>query len=195
MAINLDDVFSKATKKEKSKTNVVEIPAPDDIKQKVSKFRDITSQIESLTSESKIIAQEISDFVIPEREKLIEKNGYFTSARLFSSSGDSITISFPNKYSKIPLEDYENLQEILHDRTSDFFRKKINISVKEDISEELLQELVTKIGPERFAEFFEVQRWVEPTSRYSTERHLIPKEQREKLDLFVKSSAPVFKTK
>jgi hypothetical protein len=87
------------------------------------------------------------------------------------------------------------LEGVVGDDFSRFFSKEMQIVVK-DVTEDSLKELVAAVGPEHFARFFSVERWVKPTSAYTEQFYLAFNEaQRTTLGGLLKQYKPSIKTR
>lgn len=194
--INLDDILSGAEKEKKTaKSKVPEIELPLEQRLKVDKIRTLKAEIDNNETELELLFNDVLKSAEQERNKMLSNNGYFSSVKVYGTNGESIIISWKDKYNKIPLQNYNELKELLSSNTDNYFEKKMTIKVKEEIAEQDLKELILLIGADKFSKFFEVERWIEPTSKYTFEKHLFDEKIREKLDLIVKQYKPALKTK
>ena len=107
--------------------------------------------------------------VEPLRVDLIRRQGYTSSVKVPDTNGLSATISWSAKYSAVDLSNAPAIEEAIgKDLASQFFTREMKITVK-DVTEDALRDLIQSVGPERFAQFFAVERWLSPTKAY-TER-------------------------
>jgi hypothetical protein len=166
---SLDDVLSSATKPKESKSSskTPTLTVGPDVAQKIDRLRAVKEQIDSLTTEYDLLAAETIEAVEPLRVAAM-KSGYTSSVKVPGASGMGVTISWSAKYAKVGLETAPAIQQVIGDRMRDYFANGLQITVT-DVSEASLKELIQLVGPEQFSRFFAVERWLEPTRRYSEE--------------------------
>ena len=172
---NLADVLAgaqAAPKDAKGKSKVPVLMVSQEIREKAARLRQLKEELESTESMYDTLAAEMVEQVGPLREDLCRRQGYLSSVRVPDSKGMSIGISWSDKYSKIPAANEPALRDLTGDRFSEYFTAAMAVTVK-DISEESLTEIVRAIGPERFASFFEVERSLKPTSRFTQEQFTV----------------------
>lgn len=164
---NLEDVLNTATavKESKSKSKVPALTVSAEIKTKATKIREVKEELNSLESMYEILSTELIETISPLRENLC-KQGYVSSVRVPDAKGLSLGISWADKYSKIPAENEKALRSIAGDRFDEYFMTEMVITVK-DISEEGLTEIIKSIGPERFSQFFAVEKTFKPNTRFT----------------------------
>jgi hypothetical protein len=194
---SLDDILSSAqtTKEKSSSTKVPILTVSKETQEKVSRIRELKDQLDSLTSEFEVVSAEVIEEIDSLRMDVLKKQGYSSSVKVPDSKGMSIMLSWSANYSKVPIDNKDALKLIAKDRFEGFFGTEIVIKVK-DVSEESLKELVSTVGPEQFARFFEVERWIKPTKRYTEEFvTAFTDAEREKLSAIVKQYKPSIKVK
>lgn len=167
---DLNDVLASATvaKEAKSKSKVPLLTVSEEIKSNASKLREIKEELDSLESMYETLSAQMIEKISPMRESVC-KQGYQSSIRIPDSKGLSITISWSDKYCKIPPENEETFRSITGKKFDEYFTKDMTITVK-DMSENTLKEIVKAIGPERFSQFFSVEKIIKPTSRFTQEQ-------------------------
>jgi hypothetical protein len=188
---DLDALLTGATaEKPKGKSTVPEVQISDTDKEKVSRLVVITKEQDSLKSELGTIKADLIETVLPLRIKAGSQ-----SVKIPGVNGELVTMSWEYKYSKIDATMRDYLQETTGEHYQDWFTPAMEITTK-DNSEPVLRELIGLIGPENFARFFKVERWIYPTRAYMEQADLIlDGEQKTKLEPVVKQFAPAFKTK
>ncbi len=195
---SLDDILSSAqTTKEKSSssTKVPILTVSKETQAKAARIRELKEQLDSLTSEFEVASSEMIEEIDSLRSDILRKQGYSSSVKVPDSKGMSIMLSWSANYSKVPIDNKDALKLIAKDRFEGFFGTEIVIKVK-DVSEESLKELVSTVGPEQFARFFEVERWIKPTKRYTEEFFTsFNDSERERLSAIVKQYKPSIKVK
>lgn len=76
----------------------------------------------------------------------------------------------------------ETIQKIVGKKYDQYFSTANVIKVKADLSDDALADLIKRVGPESFAEFFEVEAQIKPTELFTkVERFRIPQEVRDRL--------------
>jgi hypothetical protein len=194
---DLDAVLGSAESKEAkaSKSKVPVLKVDGKTQATVTRLRRLKEEIESLQSEFDMLKGELVGVAAPLRAELCA-SGYVSSVRVPGTEGLSVSVSWSNAYSKIPLGSGPDIEGVVgEERFGDFFFTDMEIKVK-DFSEESLTELVEAVGAERFARFFEVKRWLKPTERYTTEFFTaFTPEERERLAPVVRQYSPSVGTK
>jgi hypothetical protein len=167
---SIDDVLSTASrpKEAKSSSKTPVLTVGKDVMEKVARLREIREQLDSLESEWELLSAETVDSVEPMRADIIRRQGYTSSVKVPDTNGLSATISWSAKYSAVDLSNASAIEAVIGDRASQFFTREMKITVK-DVTEDALRDLIQSVGPERFAQFFSVERWLTPTKRYTEE--------------------------
>ncbi|MFH1564056.1 MAG: hypothetical protein ABIF11_11680 [Nitrospirota bacterium] len=195
-AINVMDVLNQATVKPetKGKSKVPILTVNEDTMQLAGEIRDLKAQIDSLKSQFETKEAEILAQVTPERERLC-KLDYQSSIKVPDLNGMTILISWKDQYTKIPIDTEQNIKQIIDGKYQDYFEPEMQITVKKEaLTEDALKELITKIGVSEFSKFFDVERWIKPTSRYTREQFAVfTPEQRQALTMYVKQYKPAIK--
>jgi hypothetical protein len=194
---SLDDILSSAqtTKEKSSSTKVPILTVPKETQEKASRIRELKDQLDSLTSEFEVVSAEVVEEINLLRADILRKQGYSSSVKIPDSKGMSIMLSWSANYSKVPIDNKDALKLIAKDRFEGCFGTEIVIKVK-DVSEESLKDLIATVGPEQFARFFEVERWIKPTKRYTEEFFTaFTDAERERLSAIVKQYKPSIKVK
>jgi hypothetical protein len=167
---SIDDVLSTAAKpkeaKSSSKTPVLNVGK--DVMEKVARLREIREELDSLESEWDLLSADTVTLVEPMRADVIRRQGYTSSVKIPDTNGLSATSSWSAKYSAVDLSNAPVIEAVIGDRANQFFTKEMKITVK-DVTEDALRDLIQSVGPERFAQFFSVERWLIPTKRYTEE--------------------------
>lgn len=194
---NLDDVLAGATApkvSKSSKSNVPVLTVSKDLQAKAARIREVKNQLDSLESQYETLAAELVEGASPLRESLCVKQGYASAVRLPDGKGLSIGISWSDKYSKISAENEKALRSIAGDKFDGFFKADMVVTVR-DISEESLKEIVKAVGPERFAQFFTVEKTFKPTTRFTQEAFTVftPEQRRKFMETGVKQNKPSVK--
>jgi hypothetical protein len=190
--VDLDSVLGSAESKEAkaSKSKVPVLKVDGKTQTTVTRLRKLKEEMDSLQSEFDMLKGELVGVAAPLRAELCA-SGYVSSVRVPGTDGLSVSVSWSNAYSKIPLGSGPEIEAVVgEERFGSFFFQDMEIKVK-DISEESLMELVEAVGPERFARFFEVKRWLKPNERYTTEFFTaFTPEERESLAPMVRQYSP-----
>ena len=197
-AFNLADVLAGATAPKASKAKKAAAPllvVGDDVKQLATRIREVKEELDSAESIYETLSAEFIENVSPLRDSLCKK-AYQSSVRVPDTKGLSVGVSWADKYCKVPGENDSAIREVVGDHFEDYFTPDIAVTVR-DISEESLKELVTAVGPERFARFFAVEKTIKPTTRFTMEQfNVFTLEQRQRLvQAGVKQFKPSIKVK
>lgn len=193
---SIDDVLSTAavTKDKSSSSKVPVLTVPKDLQEKAARIREIKDKLDSLTSEFEVLSSEIVEGIEPLRADVIQKQGYTSSVKIPDSKGMMVGVTWSSSYTKVPMDSKETLRTILGDRYDGYFAQKLVIKVK-DVGEDSLKELIASVGPEQFSRFFEVERWLEPTRRYTEEFYTALNQERVKLAPLVRQYKASIKVK
>ena len=187
---DLNSILSTASvsKDKKAASKVPVLSVPKETEALVTEIRGLKDEIDSLKSMFELKEAEL-------REKLC-MSGYVSSVKIPDSENLSVLLSWKDAYTKIAMDATAMIQDIVGDeKYPQFFQPDMTITVK-DVSEGALTELIKAVGADRFAEYFEVDRSLKPTSRYTTEYFVaFTGEQREKLSQYVRQYKPALKTK
>jgi hypothetical protein len=167
---SIDDVLSTATqpKEARSSSKTPVLTVPEDVMEKVARLREIREELDSLESEWDLLSADTVSLVEPLRADIIRRQGYTSSVKVPDTNGLSATISWSAKYSAVDISNAPAIEAVIGDRASQFFSRETKITVK-DVTEDALRDLIQSVGPERFAKFFTVERWLSPTKRYTEE--------------------------
>lgn len=86
----------------------------------------------------------------------------------------AVTMTVPNRYSKIDPKHYETLEEIFGDDVDSFFKEEMEIALTPEAlkDEEILRKLIKAVGEEDFARYFSVSQYLTPTEKLHHERAL-----------------------
>ena len=192
MAVLAGAAKPKEAASSKSKTPILSVGDP--IKKLATRARALTAEIESRQSEMELVKQELIDQVAPLRAGLCKKEGYLSTVRVPDTEGLSISLTWSGSYSKI--DDVPAVKKVVGERFDELFITTNVINVKGDASNALLKELITAVGPERFAEFFDVTQAVKPNERYTKEFFsFLTDDERALLSPMVPQYKPSIKTK
>ena len=194
---NLDDILASATvekqRKSSSKTPVIE--ADEQLQSMAVRLRELRDEIDSDTAEFESLSTDFIGLVEPRRAALIKSAGFTSSVKVPDGTGLSVSVTFSSNYSKIPMTDLPAIEAVVGDEFSRFFTKELQITVK-DVTDDSLKELVAAVGPERFARFFSVERWVKPAKAYTEQFYTAFDEgQRISLSSLAKQYKPSIKTR
>ena len=166
---SIDDILSTATqpKEAKSSSKVPVLTVGKDVQQKLARLREIKELLDSLESEWDLLSAETTAQVEPMRADIIKRLGYTSSVKALDTNGLAATLSWSTKYSAVDLSNAPTIEAAIgKDRATQFFTREMKITVK-DVTEDALRDLIQSVGPERFAQFFAVERWLSPTKAYT----------------------------
>ncbi len=192
--INIDEVLGQAQKKETPKSKVPILEVSDEVKAQATKIRFLKENIEGLQSELDLVGAEFIEAITPIRTEIMAFNGYISSVKIPDTEGKSITVSWIDNYTKIPFEHKENLQNILGDLYDGYIKTELTIKVK-TVDEASLKELIRIVGVDNFSRFFEVERSLKPSTKFTQEQHTLPKTVKDNLAGYIKQYKPALKTK
>jgi hypothetical protein len=100
------------------------------------------------------------------------RTGKYESSHKVQASTGTVTVKFPNRYSKIPSGDEESLREIYDDDYDTYFREKTDVTMTEAAmnDEKFIEDMMEQLGEETFERYFEITSHIEPTKAYHEQR-------------------------
>jgi hypothetical protein len=132
------------------------------------------------------------------RTSAIRQRGYASSFSIPLPEGKKLVMSWKHQYSKIPLEAEDALRAEFGEEYDEYIMpERMSIKIKDSqYTEEGLTRLMSgELTADTFAEFCEVERWLEPTERYTHEYPKFKPERKGVVDLYIKQYTPAFKVK
>lgn len=173
---NIDDILKGAAKSSDTKKNgtpVIEV----DVKTKklVTEFRSLKKDEDEIKAKIEMTGAELIDVALPKRLDLIKsKHEFLSSVKVPSDDGMSVTISWKHAYIKCDPANEESIMNFLGKEKYDKYFKVMNtIKVKDDLPKEKLEELIKKVGYEKFAEYFTVEQNIKPVPRFTEDAPFI----------------------
>lgn len=195
--MDLDSILGKATvtKTNGKKSTIPLIEVDDETKELITAYKQVGEKVDSLTAKLKDIGSDIIQKATVAREEFMVNHGKFIkSVKIPDSKDIPATIVWSNWYSKIPLDAGAELRSTVPN-FEEYFEGKVEIKVIKDVTEEVLKDLVNRVGPDDFDKFFEVERWISPTEKFNEEQHKLLPEVRESIRDLIKQRTPSIKTK
>lgn len=211
---DLNAVLGTAVKEEKKSTSNVPVVAVDeDTRALALKVRNAKGEMKSATSKYESLEKDFTAKVLPFRDELCKK-GYVSSINVMDTNNKPVMITFSSSFSKIPLENKEELEKIVGEDFENFFSQKMEISVNSEITEAdltvliksialgamlsqsgKLDEVIAEFGADtqQFARLFGVKRWLQPTGRFNENQFTLPSEVRDQLKSFINPYKPSLK--
>lgn len=100
------------------------------------------------------------------------RTGKYESSHKVTASTGTVTVKFPNRYSKIPNDDEDALREVYEDDYDRYFREKTEVTMTEAAmnDEEFIEDMMERLGEETFERYFDVTSHIEPTKAYHEQR-------------------------
>jgi len=181
-AINVNDILKGARKTEtaaKSKVPVIE--ASQNLKELAAEVRKLKDEVDSSTALFEARSAELIATVTPTWESLCSSSGYQSSLKIPTPDGTLVGVTFSSMWTKISPDREETISEIVGDNYERYFNTVNVIKVKGDLANDRLADLIQRVGPEDFAEFFEVESVIKPTEMFKTERFNLPQDARDRL--------------
>jgi len=190
----VDAILNNAATKTESKTKaqVITFPAP---LTEASRLKEASIQLEQTKTEVAVLQNELLQKVETFYKDAL-KRSFHSSIRVKGTGAeDSILITWKSAYSKVPYEYKDKLKELTGKHFDTMFEPKREITVKDTLSKEKLEELVNLIGPEKIKEFFNIELNIAPTDEFSKTRYIrLDDQTNTKLDEIVKQYRPTLKT-
>lgn len=87
---------------------------------------------------------------------------------------DKILYSTANRYTAIPNESQEKLDEVFGDKSENYFKPKTEITLTDAAlnDEKILEKLVAAVGAENFGTYFDVEQHISPTEQFHEARSI-----------------------
>jgi len=101
------------------------------------------------------------------------RTGKYESSHKVSASTGTVTVKFPNRYSKIDPSDEDDLRAIYGESDYEtFFREQTNCAMTQAAmdDEKFIEDMMETLGEEKFARYFEVTSQLAPTKSYHEQR-------------------------
>jgi len=141
---------------------------------------------------------ELYNVINPIRLAMIRQFGYGSSFKIGLEDSKSLIMSWKHQYSKIPLEAEDALRrEFAESYDEYYFIERMSIKIKESqyTQEGLTRLMQGGLTADNFAEICEVERWIEPTERYTQDYPTFSEERRKVCDQYISQYAPAYKVK
>lgn len=169
---NVMDFLKGAAKKEPtSKSKITEYEINDDLKKQATRMWQIKQDLTELESEWDVLKADLIQKLEPIRFVALKSEGYHASAKIATKDGHWVTISYMDKYEKIPADQEDVLREVIGKDFDSLFQLRNDIKVRSDLSEAELSSIVERIGYDDFVKYFDVRLSIKPTSRFTQEKH------------------------
>ena len=100
------------------------------------------------------------------------RTGKYESSYKVSASTGTVTVKFPNRYSKISSDDEDVLKEIYGSNFEKFFKEKTEAHMTQAAidDEAFVETMMNLLGEEKFVRYFEVSSCIEPEKTYHEQR-------------------------
>lgn len=101
------------------------------------------------------------------------RTGKYESSHKVSASTGTVTVKFPNRYSKIDPDDEESLKEVYGEGNYErYFREQTEVTMTQAAmdDEKFIEEMMEILGEEKFGRYFDVSTHIEPTKAYHEQR-------------------------
>lgn len=165
-------IFSKVAAKDpkgpKSKTPIVEIPA---LEVSIKEWLKADADADDAKSRKELAETVILPAAEDARVKECRRDGEFHSSVKLNGH---VLVSTQSRYSDIASEDYGNLEKVFGDKTDDFFKPKMEITLTEAAlaDEKILQKLISAVGQENLNTYFKVKQYIKPSDQLHEQRAL-----------------------
>jgi hypothetical protein len=168
------DLFKKGAKgpepKKKSATPAVTLEGHDEA---IQDWMQANADMKS--AEARKVAAEAKFLDSAEGLRLSEcqRDGkYHSSVKL----NEKILYGVQNRYSAIPSEDQEKLDEVFGDKSEQFFKPKMEISLTQAAlsDEKILEKLIGAVGADNLKTYFDIEQHISPTETFHEARSTNP---------------------
>lgn len=131
----------------------------------------IKANADKKDAEGRQAAAEAKFLDVAEKARLGEcrRDGKFHSS---VKVNEKVLYSTANRYSAIPNESQEKLDEVFGDKAEAYFKPKTEITLTDAAlnDEKILQKLIAAVGEENFQIYFEVEQHISPTETFHEAR-------------------------
>jgi len=173
--MTINDVLKTAEIKKTNgngKSKILMLKVSDEVAISASRLRELKTELDSIKAEYGMVEEDFLSEVIKAKEILMKDVGWIPTVKVPDTTGGSVTVIWSHSYSKIPIDNEELLKENVPNYDN-YFEQKTEIKVK-DVTENTLSELINLVGAENFSRFFEVERWISPTEKFTEDSWKIP---------------------
>lgn len=172
--MTISDVLKTAEVKKTSngKSKVPMLKVSEEVSAIASRLRELKTEMDSIKAEYGITEEGFLEEVTKAKEVLMQDSGWIPTVKVPDSVGGNVTVIWNHSYSKIPMDNEEILKENVPNYDN-YFEPKTEIKVK-DVTEDTLTELINLVGPNNFSRFFEVERWITPTEKFTEDSWKLP---------------------
>jgi len=180
-AIDVNSILKGARKAETaSKSKVPVIETTQEVKELAAEVRKLKDEVDSSTTLYEAKSADLVSAVTPLWEKLC-LTGYQSSLKVPTPEGTLVGVTFSSNWIKISPDREETISGIVGEKYERYFNAVNVIKVKGDLSNERLTDLIKRVGPEDFGEFFEVESQIKPTDAFKVERFSLPQDVQDRL--------------
>lgn len=105
------------------------------------------------------------------------RTGKYESSHKVSASTGTVTVKFPNRYSKIDPEDEDSLKEVFGEADYEkYFHEETEVVMTQAAmdDEKFIEEMIETLGEEKFGRYFDVSTHLAPKKNYHEARVLDP---------------------
>lgn len=166
----------KPSAKKKSQTPELELGADDEILRKHHKnWLEAKKNEKTAKAALKKAETDLIEAASKARVDHCTRNGKYESSHKIVDGDASITVKFPNRYSKIDCEAEEDLREIFEEEDyNQYFKEKTTATMTDAAvsDDEFIETVMEAIGEEKFSRYFEVTSHIEVAKSYHENRVL-----------------------
>ena len=164
--------MAKKKKAPTKKSNSKPVLEDESLHQNIGDFLDAKKKQKEAKAEISRAEGKIIEAAEKARVEHCTRTGKYESSHKVTASTGTVTVKFPNRYSKIPSEDEGNLREIYEDDYDRYFREKTTATMTEAAmnDEKFIEDMIEQLGEETFERYFEVTSHIEPTKAYHEQR-------------------------
>jgi hypothetical protein len=173
----MDRLKEVQTDEPDSKSKVGEYKVGKEITAMASRMWEIKQKKTELDAEFDNLKADLLVGIEPIRMAYL-KEGYHESGKIATKpDSDGVThwvvVTWQDKYEKILSKAEPALRELVGKEYDSLFQLKHSITVKSDIDEADLNEIIDKVTMEKFKKCFNVSLTIKPTSRFTREKYNI----------------------
>lgn len=168
-------ILGKLAKKKKTptkKTNSKPLLKDNSLNSNIKDF--LNAKKKQKEAKAEIARAEGAIIEAAERARIVHctRTGKYESSHKVASDEGQVTVKFPNRYSKIPTDDEDGLREVFDDDYDRYFETKTEVTMTDAAlnDESFIEEMLEKLGEEKFEEYFDVSAHIAVKKHYHENR-------------------------
>ena len=171
-------LLSKMAKKSKApakKKGALPVHEAEDLHGNIKDFLDAKAQAKS--AKASVARAEGAIISAAEKARIdgCTRTGKYESSQKVGASTGTVTVKFPNRYSKINCTDEDSLKEVYGERDFErYFGEETEVTMTQAAmdDEKFIEDMMETLGEEKFGRYFDVSSHIAPKKSYHEARVL-----------------------